>query len=457
MKGAIYVRVSTEQQLDNFSITAQLKQIREYCLKNGIEIYKEYIDEGYSGTKENRPAFKEMINESDKFDIVLVHKYDRFARSIELSNRIENQLKQNNVAVISITEPIEDSPVGFLNRNLLSIMSEFYIKNLSREVKKGLNERIEQGLPCCKPVLGYKIIDKKLVVVEEQAKVVKLIFDLYIQGLGVQKIVNYLEENRVWNDKKIFNFNKVIRILKNPIYTGRFLYNGNLYDGQHESIIDLKVFESIQAEINKKGKNNVGRRNKRYYEYWLLSLFYCGECGGNMRIKHSGNLKISYYCCSTADRWTNKNKCNFTKMFRQNIFEKEFEDILYDFTNDLVVIPARVENTDTKKEILKNNLNKVTECLKKIPDLVLNDLLTIEQAKIKKSELTQEKNQLELELKNLHENVFDINKQKKKMLSIWEQFKYEKDICKKRELIKNIISKIYIYKSGELEIIFKEF
>ncbi|MDP4121019.1 MAG: recombinase family protein, partial [Bacillota bacterium] len=88
MKAALYVRVSTmEQAEEGFSIPAQIKQLQEYCKKNNVEIFTVYADEGISGQKENRPAFQKMIKDAEKglFNIILVHKYDRFARNTELS------------------------------------------------------------------------------------------------------------------------------------------------------------------------------------------------------------------------------------------------------------------------------------------------------------------------------------------------------------------------------------
>ena len=106
---ALYARVSSEEQAKREnSIPAQLRALREYCRKNNIEIFKEYKDEGITGQISKRPAFQQMLSAafSGKINVILVHKFDRFARKVELSRSVKNSLQAAKVNVVSITEPV---------------------------------------------------------------------------------------------------------------------------------------------------------------------------------------------------------------------------------------------------------------------------------------------------------------------------------------------------------------
>ena len=125
MKAALYARVSSEKQDVDLSISAQLKALREYASKNGHEIVKEYVDEAESGKTTARPAFRDMIaaaRRSQKpFDLILVWKYSRFARSREDSIVFKTMLRKNGIRVISINEPSEDTPTGKLLEAMIEI------------------------------------------------------------------------------------------------------------------------------------------------------------------------------------------------------------------------------------------------------------------------------------------------------------------------------------------------
>ena len=118
MKVALYARVSSERQDIDLSISAQLKALREYALKNSHFIVKEYVDEAESGRTSQRPAFREMIAAARRpnrpFDLILVWKYSRFARSREDSIVCKSLLRKHGVQVVSITEPFDNTPTGRL-------------------------------------------------------------------------------------------------------------------------------------------------------------------------------------------------------------------------------------------------------------------------------------------------------------------------------------------------------
>lgn len=137
-----YARFSTDMQREE-SIEAQVRAIEDYCSKNGYNLIKVFADRGISGTKDNRPEFQKMIDECKQasnirnFDVVIVHKLDRFARNRFDSAIYKKVLKENNIKLYSVLENLNDSPESIILESVLDGMSEYYSLNLAREVQKG--------------------------------------------------------------------------------------------------------------------------------------------------------------------------------------------------------------------------------------------------------------------------------------------------------------------------------
>lgn len=158
-KAALYARYSSDNQRSE-SIDAQLRAMQNYCQQNHILIVETYIDEAKSATTDHRPSFQKMIADSKyhQFNIILVHKLDRFARNRYDSAVYKRELKKNGVSVYSVLENLDDSPESIMMESVLEGMSEYYSQNLAREVMKGMRET---ALQCKhtggKPPLGYEI------------------------------------------------------------------------------------------------------------------------------------------------------------------------------------------------------------------------------------------------------------------------------------------------------------
>ena len=187
-----YCRFSSDNQRLE-SIDAQVRAIKEYCRKDGYTLIKIYIDEAISGTSiDDREEFLQMIEDSKKkeFNHVIVHKFDRFARNRYDHAIYEKQLNENGVKLISVLEQLNDSPEAVILKSVLTGMNEYYSLNLAREVRKGQKEN---ALKCVHnggiPPLGYDLTTEKTYIInEEEAKAVKLIFKMYLEGRGYANI-----------------------------------------------------------------------------------------------------------------------------------------------------------------------------------------------------------------------------------------------------------------------------
>ncbi len=303
---AAYIRVSTHDQ-EEFSPDSQIKKIREYARKNGMLLPEEYIfrDDGISGrTAEKRPGFLKMIAAAKEkprpFSCILVWKFSRFARNQEESIVYKSLLKkENDIDVVSISEPILEGPFGGLIERIIEWFDAFYSMNLSTEVKRGMTERASRGLPVSVAPFGYRYRDKELAVVPEEAQLVQKMYRDYLNGTAVIAIAKQLNAQGVRTRRGKTWENRTVRyVLTNPVYTGKIrwckdgandyhsdsLREGTmLVDGRHEPIISQTDFDAVQdrlAEHARRYKGG-GKVTQREEVSWpLQGLVRCGTCGG---------------------------------------------------------------------------------------------------------------------------------------------------------------------------------
>lgn len=332
LRAALYARFSSDNQR-NESIDAQVRAIKEFAHANDIIIVAEYIDRAKSATTDDRPDFQRMIKDSAKgnFQLLIVHKLDRFARNRNDSIAYRMKLQRNHITLLSVLEPFdEDRPETILLQSVIEGMNEFYSRNLAREVRKGLKEN---ALNCKHtggiPPLGYDLdrTTRQLVVNDFEAGAVRLIFDLILSGHGYSEIITVLRQ-KGYKTKvgREFGKNSIYEILHNPKYKGVYVYNRaspadpytkkrnshleNLPEdmivipGGVPAIISEEDFDKVQ-EILKRRKQYYRGVKKNQEQYLLTGKIICGKCGctytGN-RKKSTGNKppNITYRCNKQA-------------------------------------------------------------------------------------------------------------------------------------------------------------
>lgn len=244
-----YCRISTASQIDNTSIETQDEKIELYCKLNDIEIVKKFCDEGFSAKSTNRKAYKEMLefilDKENNIDTIIVMKSDRIHRSLKNLVDMMYNLQEKNIEFISVTENFDTStPQGVLMLQMLGSFSEFERKVIAERTKSGRVANIKnQVSPGGRPPLGYKMVDKRLVIDEKEANIVREIFKLRNKGFSFSKI------------GKEVNMHKqtVCRIIKNKIYTGEFNYNGEIENNNAKWKVDRIV---SNYTFNKANNNN---------------------------------------------------------------------------------------------------------------------------------------------------------------------------------------------------------
>ncbi len=461
MKAALYIRVSTDEQAEEgFSLPAQVNQLSDYCKKNNIEIYKTYIDDGFSAKYEDekkRPHFEQMLKDASNklFNIIVVHKYDRFARNVELSKRVKRQLKEAGVNVISISEPIEDSPIGFFQEGILELLAEYYIRNLSQESKKGHVERARQGYHNGSVPYGYKIDreSRNMVINDEQADIVRLIFDLYNnKGYGSTKIAIWLNEHGIPSAiNSTWAHYTVNRVLKNVKYIGKIMYDGEIYEGKHEPIISDNEFNIAQKNMN----DRTWRRSYRganFEKFTLLGLMKCGSCGRVMRVIVSWrkNRKSSryYYICNGINHM---NKCENSKHHQVVQLEHDVFEIIKQVAENKVP-EIQIKQTVDFNSLYFNRKTKIETELNRAKTAYLSGVFTIEEYKEIKLKCENELKELQQYLsqgtqENQRNDVIN------KINNSWDQFQAEETPSGKRKILQTYVDSIIVYRNN-IDIIF---
>jgi len=316
MKTAIYTRVSTDNQaeVEFNSCQAQEAKIRAFVSsQEEMEIYKVYSDEGYSGANINRPGLQELLSDikNGAVDFVIVYKIDRLTRSPKDFYQLIEVFEQNNVSFISVTERFDTStPAGRLLRNIMLTFAQFERELASERTKDKMLERAKKGLfgGGASP-FGYKRIEKKLVVVPEQAQIVRQIYDTYCQTGSLFKTYEAVKKAGILNRTgKPFTKGDLANILRKVVYTGKLTHNSEIYQGIHEPIISNEQFEQAQELHKKKAKAKWPPAKN----YLFPGLVTCKECGSTMSPTYTNKLKKNkrkryyfYRCTCTHKRdWT---------------------------------------------------------------------------------------------------------------------------------------------------------
>ena len=202
MKAVIYARYSSDNQREE-SIEGQIRECTAFAEKNDITVLKHYIDRAYSARTDHRPAFQEMIKDSDKhlFDMIIVWKLDRFSRDRYDSARYKVLLKKNNVRVVSATEVISSSADGILLESVLEGFAEYYSADLAEKVTRGLTENALKG-KCnggTRPV-GYVVDDEQHFQIDPlTGPFVLEAFKRYADGATMKELVGFFKEKGIKN------------------------------------------------------------------------------------------------------------------------------------------------------------------------------------------------------------------------------------------------------------------
>jgi site-specific DNA recombinase len=454
MKAAIYARVSSDKQDVDLSISGQLRNLRDYAVRNGYEIVKEFIDEAESGrSASSRPAFNEMIAlakaKKPLFDVILVWKLSRFARSRMDSITYKALLRSRGIKVISINEPLDDTPVGQLLEGIIESVDEFYSANLGQDIRRGMRENAERGFfSGSRPPHGMKRIPVKdgnktrwkLAPDDDnpvRVQVVRRMFDEGMQDRGCKEIAIGLNRDGYRNSNG-HRWNKVTvhQVLTNEAYCGTLVWGGRpghpslksgippvRIENAWAGIVSREVFEAVRQKMVDRRPEAVHPRTVPSF-YLLSGLLYC-SCGRAMIGRSAKSHQYYYYQCNRNYR-EGKDACKSGLIPKEKIenaviqqvqetvlTEKNLKELVKlvneDIKQELKLYHDQISTVDIQIDEINTRLGRLYDAIE-TGKLSLDELAPrIKELKLQKDQLNESRIQTEADSILQHSRVLDTN------------------------------------------------
>ena len=406
-KCVLYPRVSTEMQVEGYSLDGQKNSLKRFAEREEMQVVGIYEDAGKSGKSiDGRPAFKRMladIQDGLDVDYVLVYKLSRFGRNAaDILNSLEF-IQSYGVNLICIEEGIDSSQTsGKLLISVLSAVAEIERENILEQTMNGRREKARQGKWNGGPApYGYVLKDDTLLIDEQEAEIVRTIFDKFVNtNMGYTGIAKYLnlqgikKTPRKKTDIEEFSAHFIKILLDNPVYCGKIAYGRRtrekvkgtkadykvvnkqdycLVDGLHEGIIDEELWYKAHDKRETTGVKSVSKYGKDR-AHLLTGIIKCPKCGSGMyanRVcwtKKDGTYKeVMYYACSR-----NKQERGHYCDYSANLKKTDIEPLVIEAVKEVVsekyfaqAIQDRIssigKNDDIDKEIknFENRLNEI--------------------------------------------------------------------------------------------------
>ncbi len=442
MKAVIYARVSSESQDVDLSISAQIRALRGHAARNGYEVAEEYVDEAESGRTSARPAFREMISlaktKPPPFEAILVWKFNRFARNREDSIIYKKFLKGRGIRVISINEPLEDTPHGHVLEGFIETMDQFYSENMAEDIKRGLRESAQRGFytgnrpPWGLHKIAVKDGNKTRYKLEPDpddsvsVRQVRRIFDMAFKGQGCKEIAKALNKEGIRTATgQHWGRTTVHKVLTNEAYCGTLVLGGRpgyravrsgippvRVEDAWQAIIDQDIFLQVQAEMASKKPKNVHPRTVPS-NFLLSGLIYC-SCGHAMIGRSAKSHRYHYYTCNgnfkqghetCAARSLPKDRLEhiIVEQIKEKILNDEWLGELVELVNSELnsshaILGNRLRTVDAALDDVRIRLSRLYEALE-TGKLSLDDLAPrIKEQRLREAELSKGRLQLEAEM-----------------------------------------------------------
>jgi len=299
-RAAGYVRVSTEDQAEGYSLDAQRREITRYCERQGFDLIRLYADEGVSAHTEKierRAELVVLLEDAARgvFDVVIVHTIDRWARNVGVQRQALQRLGEAGVGFASVTENIDfTTPAGKLMLTMIGGVSEFFSDQLAVHVSKGQRERAEKGLPIGPVPFGYvaPLPGAMPVPDPDESRAVRVAFQRRTTGASYGEIARWLNEEGFQPRGKnaLFTPFAIKDMLKNRFYAGVVRYRGEEIQGQHEPLVSEQLYHEVQSR-----RGDARSRRMTYGHHGLLQgRLHCGNCGSKLHSERN-NLGNPFY------------------------------------------------------------------------------------------------------------------------------------------------------------------
>lgn len=449
MKCVIYIRVSTDEQAKHgYSIVAQQERLDAFCKSQGWNIIGTYIDDGYSAKDLNRPHFQKMMDriKQGNVDVLLVYRLDRLTRSVLDLYQVLNTLEAYNCKFRSATEVYDTtSAMGKLFITLVAAIAQWERENTAERVSMGMEKKAKLGeWPGGTPPYGYKLENEKLVIDEEEAKVVKEIFKM-AETTGFYTIARKLtEKGYLTRSGENWHVDTIRGIANNPVYAGYIRYNEGgknykkpprkqkLYEGKQEKIISREDFWNLQDYLDKRRSYGGKREVSNYY---FSTILKCGRCGSSM----SGHLSPSGKTYRCSGKKSGK-KCTSHIIKEDNLVKAVFKYI------NTIEFKGNTEATDVTEEKIKQleiELSRIKKLMSKKKIMYEKDIIDIDELIKETNELRANEKRINNEIKELRKkigNTDEITFIKENLNDLWK----DADDFERKKIMTTLFSQIVV-------------
>ena len=458
---ALYIRLSKEDESEGPSQSVQNQEslLREFVQQHRLTVYDTYVDDGWSGTNFDRPAFQRMIAdiEAKKVNMVITKDLSRLGRDyIMTGHYMERYFPEHRVRYISLLDGIDTGVDSTANdiTPFRAIMNDMYAKDISKKIKSVKRDKQRKGkFIGGKPVYGYKMHPtekNKIVIDEEVAPIVRRIFALALSGMSCRNIAALLNQEGVPTPATYANLpvakpgpytglwssERISDMLQNETYIGNMVQgrsvkisykskkclkqnpaNWVVVEGTHEPLVDLETFQKVRMLVNSRRHTR-----SRTYDFLLKGLIFCHECGYPLAVLNRKNAKgedVLYFVCRTYQRFTKAGVCTCHSIKEKTVTDTVVAKVLevcQAYLNPDELLPAAqeaVENArkqhslETELQALQSKIDSLTANLDRMYTDRLSGLLPeadfqriFGRIKLEREKLEEKRQELELREKS---------------------------------------------------------
>jgi site-specific DNA recombinase len=423
LRVALYIRVSSQEQAtEGYSIGEQTERLKKYAEAMDWDIYKIYVDPGYSGGNTDRPGLNELIRDVETGDIdkVVVYKLDRLSRSqLDTLFLIEKVFLANETDFVSMSENFDTStPFGRAMIGILAVFAQLEREQIKERMGMGKEAIAKMGKwnGGTEPIgYDYNIAESKLIVNEYEKMQILELYDLYLKGVSLRRIETIFIEKGYKHKHGVWDPKAMKRVLRNNLYLGFMKYKGVSYPGEHEPIIDEETYNKAvklldeRVEAYKLTGIKAGGQTT-----FLGGIIYCKQCGAkyskNDWKQPNGNTTKIYACYSRSKKVRKMVKDPNCK--NKNWHRDELDGIIFDEIKKLAMDPNYIHELKADKVVTSDEPNKIDLIKKEIAnvdaqisrfmDLYGIGKFTIEQVSDKVDPLNEQRKKLNKELELLN-------------------------------------------------------
>lgn len=341
-------------------------EIRRYCSYKGLSLEEIFSDIDYSGyhNSENRPALKELVSRRAEFSAVIVPKLSRFGRSLKHLAQLFDTFDRDGIALIFLDMNIDSSTSqGRLLRHIMAAFAEYESDVKADYARANYRHAMQQGRTWGQPPYGYRAEDKRYYIIEDQAQIVRAVYECYIEGASLTRIASDLNAADLFGRRGgMWRTKHIGRILDNPAYAGVTVLGDEIFDAQWEPIVTRGVWDRVQHLRLPEQQGQRKRKEGTGGPYLLSGLIVCGTCGSNAH--HHRKTTGSAYRCM---RQQHSEKCDGGGVSRaradEMVTDAVLERVRFRFDEDVEFVTARDAwdraSLHDRRRLLRNVLDRV--------------------------------------------------------------------------------------------------